>query len=117
MTNELGSRDAFTATGLSKEEQDILRKFKDGFDLYKKAAGKIMEATLNGQDEKASEIASSEAVPAQKEARETLNPLIELNAREAEASQKPRRRPPNPRERRSWPAWRSASCLRSALAW
>ena len=80
--------EAFVGTALGKEEQDILPRFISSFDLYKKAAAKITELTLNGQDAKAATVAADEAVPAQKEARKALNDLIEMNARAAEASQK-----------------------------
>jgi len=80
--------EAYSKSKLSKEEQETLAKFRAAFDQYKKAGAKVVELSIGGQDEKASAIADSEAVPAQAEARKDLRELIAINARIAEASQK-----------------------------
>jgi methyl-accepting chemotaxis protein len=83
-----GYIDAYSKTVLSKEEQEVLPKFKSAFEGYKKARAGAIDHLLKGQDAAAWGIVDGEAKQSMSIARQALRDLIDINVRVAEAGEK-----------------------------
>ena len=83
-----GYIDSYSKTYLTKEEQELLPKFKTAWEQYQKVREKGLTAALNGRDAAALEVFDGEAKQYMTECRQTLRALIDINARLAEGNEK-----------------------------
>jgi len=83
-----GYIDAYSKTVLSKEEQELLPKFKSASEQYLKSRAKAIVLTLKGDDSAAYAIVYGEALQHGNDARQTLSALIDINVRIADEENK-----------------------------
>jgi methyl-accepting chemotaxis protein len=80
--------EAYGKTVLLKEERETLNNFSSAFGRYKKLRDQAIALCLSGQTGKAIPIVDGPARELQTEARTNLRRLIDINSREAQASEK-----------------------------
>jgi methyl-accepting chemotaxis protein len=80
--------EAVAKSNLTKDEQEMLRKYNAAMEPYRKARARIIELAVAGETAKAQELADGEARTLQNEARTQLRALIDFQANLGEKTSK-----------------------------